>query len=105
MRRRVTVLHRSSSGPRLVVKGAPEAVLPRCQLDDGDIERFDRVADEWGRHGLRILAVAERDLADEAEPLKTAEESLAAVGPSASKTRSGKRYRTRSKWPTTRGST
>jgi Ca2+-transporting ATPase len=80
LRRRVTVLYARPSGPRLVVKGAPEAVLPRCKLDDRNAERFDRVAEEWGRRGLRILAVAERDVDDTIGPLETAEESLRAVG-------------------------
>ena len=81
LRRRVTVLysHPSEAG-RLVVKGAPEAVLARCDLADTDAERFERVADEWGRRGLRILAVAERELAQNVGSLEEAEESLAAVG-------------------------
>jgi Ca2+-transporting ATPase len=80
LRRRATVLYSRPSGTRVVVKGAPEAVLSRCNLDDRDHERFQRVSEEWGAHGLRILAVAERDLAGDATPLEAAEESLSAVG-------------------------
>jgi Ca2+-transporting ATPase len=81
LRRRVTVLYTHPSGiDRLVVKGAPEAVLARCELADTDAERFDRVAAEWGRQGLRILAVAERELTEDVRSLEEAEESLAAVG-------------------------
>ncbi len=44
------------------------------------MERFDRVAAEWGLQGLRILAVAERELTQDVRSLEKAEESLAAVG-------------------------
>jgi cation-transporting ATPase I len=54
------VLGNATDGQRLAVKGAPETVLPRCTLDataratvEGDVERL-------GRHGYRVLAVAER---------------------------------------------
>ncbi|HET6643152.1 MAG TPA: cation-transporting P-type ATPase [Gaiellaceae bacterium] len=81
LRRRVTVLYSHPSGAgRLVVKGAPEAVLPRCDLSATDAERFDRLAEEWGRRGLRILAVAERELTQHVGSLEQAEESLATVG-------------------------
>jgi Ca2+-transporting ATPase len=81
VRRRVTVLYARARGPhRLVVKGAPETIFPRCELDQVEAERFGRIAEEWGRRGLRILAVAERDLTDGSGPLEAAEESLTALG-------------------------
>ncbi|HEU4979856.1 MAG TPA: cation-transporting P-type ATPase, partial [Solirubrobacterales bacterium] len=55
-------------------KGAPETVLPRCGAIgvDGDVRPLDpegrreleRLVDEYAREGLRVLAVAERKLAD-----------------------------------------
>lgn len=59
----------TDDGPALVVKGAPEVVLPRCRNapDDGVVDRL--AAD-----GLRVLAVAERrdglqEQPDDLEPL------------------------------------
>jgi magnesium-transporting ATPase (P-type) len=53
-RRRMSVV----VGDRLVVKGAPDAVFPRCIVPDGATEALQLLA---GR-GLRVLAVAVRDL-------------------------------------------
>ncbi|MGW0212631.1 HAD-IC family P-type ATPase, partial [Streptomyces sp. NPDC003233] len=57
---------RSGDGPlRLVVKGAPETVLPACA---GLPEHASEAAHALARDGLRVLAVAERRLgADEQE--------------------------------------
>ena len=55
-RRRMSV----AAEGRFVTKGAPDAVLPRCSdLDDGAAER---AVDAMVARGLRVLAVATRDL-------------------------------------------
>jgi cation-transporting ATPase I len=63
-------LGRTSGSLRLVVKGAPEVLLPRCthQRDDTgrrrferrDRERATRMVHELAAEGLRVLAVARR---------------------------------------------
>jgi magnesium-transporting ATPase (P-type) len=65
-RRRMSVV----TGREVVVKGAPEAVLPRC----GEEPAVHAVLDRYTGAGLRVLAVARRELggpmpssADEAE--------------------------------------
>jgi len=45
-------------GDRVVVKGAPDAVLPRCSVPEGATQALDRLA----ARGLRVLAVATREL-------------------------------------------
>ncbi|MFJ8105469.1 HAD-IC family P-type ATPase [Streptomyces sp. NPDC096132] len=70
------VLGRSGGRARIVVKGAPEVVLARCDRvrRDGDDEPFgDRAREETeaevdrlARQGLRVLAVAEHVLAPDA---------------------------------------
>jgi calcium-translocating P-type ATPase len=53
-------------GDRLVlhVKGAPEEVLARCAgLDDRTLAEAERAVDGYAGRGLRVLAVAGRDLA------------------------------------------
>ncbi|MCA9639738.1 MAG: cation-translocating P-type ATPase [Polyangiaceae bacterium] len=59
-------------GPRLFVHGAAEAVLGRttrlwragekCGLESADKQRLSEVQSEWGKAGLRVLALAERSL-------------------------------------------
>ncbi|MFH8803570.1 HAD-IC family P-type ATPase [Streptomyces sp. NPDC017936] len=70
------VLGRSGGRARIVVKGAPEVVLARCERvrRDGDDEPFgdrrreatEAEIDRLGRQGLRVLAVAEHVLAPDA---------------------------------------
>lgn len=80
LRRRVTVLLRGPSGPRVVVKGAPESVLELSVVDPVERARLDEVAGGWVDRGLRVLAVAERSIDDETTPLEEAEASLVPVG-------------------------
>ncbi len=51
-RRRMSVV----AGEVVLVKGAPDAVLPRCEVVDG----AEAVLDALAARGLRVLAVAER---------------------------------------------
>ncbi len=70
--KRMTVLQPGPDGLRAYVKGAPEEVIPRCSrlLTGGreeplDARRSGRVAsvvDEYAGQGLRVLAVARRNL-------------------------------------------
>jgi Ca2+-transporting ATPase len=68
-RRRMTTLHRAAAGGLIIVKGAPEAVLPLCrdQRVGQGVEPLDRdhvlgIAEETARSGYRVLAFAERTL-------------------------------------------
>ena len=47
-------------GPMLMLKGAPEVVLPRCQFanPEADQEHADALVDHLAEQGLRVLAVA-----------------------------------------------
>ncbi|WP_260743080.1 cation-translocating P-type ATPase [Mycobacterium sp. SMC-2] len=49
-------------GPMLMVKGAPEEVLPRCRFADSDFERerAESLVLRLAEQGLRVLAVAQR---------------------------------------------
>jgi cation-transporting ATPase I len=61
---------------RLVVKGAPEVVLPRCADDGGLADRVQALAGE----GLRVLAVAEREIDAVPEDLEEAARGLTVRG-------------------------
>ena len=68
---------RTPSTVRLVIKGAPEVILPRCShvRDDEGKHRLERTGGaravetvhELASRGLRVLAVARRNVADVAE--------------------------------------
>jgi calcium-translocating P-type ATPase len=72
-RRRMSTIHRSDEGvspPELLVKGAPEAVLPHCTreadgdaLDDADRAALDERVRDLADTGVRMLALARRPLA------------------------------------------
>ncbi|MGW0117924.1 cation-translocating P-type ATPase [Streptomyces sp. NPDC003327] len=67
---------------RIVVKGAPEAVLPRLQ-PGADVGRARAAAEELAGRGMRVLAVAVRELPPGARPptrRQDAESSLNLLG-------------------------
>ncbi|CAM5381715.1 cation-translocating P-type ATPase [Streptomyces aurantiogriseus] len=83
------VLGRSGTRARIVVKGAPEVVLARCDrirrnggsepLDDRRREEFEAEVGRLARQGLRVLAVAEDVLPPGAPQDDTALAGLADV--------------------------
>lgn len=75
---------------RLMVKGAPEVVLPRCakiRTEDGAValtaevrERAERAIHELAERGLRVLVVARRDFSDRPEDVEDAVGELTLLG-------------------------
>jgi calcium-translocating P-type ATPase len=71
-RRRMSTVHESARGRLLHCKGAPEVVIPECiavQTANGTVtldaalrERLQKAMDEMAERGLRILALAWREL-------------------------------------------
>jgi P-type Ca2+ transporter type 2C len=71
-RKRMSTVRRDGDRLRVFVKGAPEAILPRCsrvlaesgvsELSTGERERMDGGAAMMASEGLRIIACAERVL-------------------------------------------
>jgi magnesium-transporting ATPase (P-type) len=70
--RRMSTLDSTGAGPVLSVKGAPEVVVPLCTrmagtggdslLGADQREALDRRVRDWAASGLRVLAVAARDV-------------------------------------------
>ena len=62
----------SAAAPLLLLKGAPEVILPRCRLTDPDdgYDHAESLVTQLAEQGLRVLAVAQRSW-----DLPTAEES------------------------------
>ena len=67
-RRLMATLDRVDGGLRVHVKGAPEALLPLCGLDDGQRDPLTAAVDAMTGAGLRVLAVAQRDWVDPVAP-------------------------------------
>ena len=91
-RRRVSVLAAAPGGGRmLVVKGAPEGVLERCEqcesgdrlvpMDDALRERARQLFEALGDDGMRVLAICWRAMPPECSTVRAAdEESLIFAG-------------------------
>jgi Mg2+-importing ATPase len=83
-RRRVSVAARGPGGSQLVVKGAPEGIIPLCsQVEVADrVEPFDsdiqsqanETFDRLSRGGYHVLAIARKPLPDGQMTLTTADE-------------------------------
>ncbi|MEX2160118.1 MAG: HAD-IC family P-type ATPase [Dehalococcoidia bacterium] len=78
-RRYAATLHEDEGAPRLFVKGAPEQILEMCTDATGepalDRQRVLQAAHDMASDGLRVLAMAYRELASPPEEL-IAEEHL-----------------------------
>ncbi|MEY4098922.1 MAG: hypothetical protein RL300_93, partial [Pseudomonadota bacterium] len=79
-RKRMTTLHAGQAGFVAYTKGAPESVLPCCASQwttDGagplDAQMVINQADDMAAKGWRVLALARREHATVADPLKTAD--------------------------------
>ncbi len=59
-RKRMTTLHRTPNGGRVIVKGAAEQVLSLCSSPSG-LEQLNEAALSLASRGRRVLAIAERE--------------------------------------------
>ena len=64
------------SAPRLVTKGAVAEMLACCALDEARRQALMDAAMQQGRRGLRVLAVATRDIAPGPIPRVEDEQAL-----------------------------
>jgi calcium-translocating P-type ATPase len=76
-RRLMATLDRVGGGLRVHVKGAPEALVPLCAVDDAQRGALAGAVDAMTGAGLRVLAVARRDWTD---PTPTDRDSAEAPG-------------------------
>lgn len=83
VRRRLTIVLKSDGGDarhRIITKGAVAAVLNLCVLDTHARQRLDTFAREQGERGMRVLALATRDCAAQADYTVADERDLAFSG-------------------------
>lgn len=81
-RKRMSTVHRVAGGLRAYTKGAPESVLPLCG-PAGEAAGWLARAEQLAAQGLRVLAVARRDLAPDlplAEATAALESQLSFMG-------------------------
>lgn len=79
-RKSMTVVYEEGGRAKAYVKGAPEVLLERSLLRDVERDRLSSTADLWAREGLRVLAVGEHPVADEAQPDRDAGRDLRPLG-------------------------
>jgi cation-transporting ATPase I len=65
----IGTLGADATKPLLMLKGAPEVILPRCRFDDpqADQDRAESMVHALAEQGLRVLAVAQRSWVHETE--------------------------------------
>lgn len=54
----MSVLWEDKKGTILYSKGAPESILPLCDLSSAQLEEFTKNYERLAKKGLRVLAVA-----------------------------------------------
>jgi Ca2+-transporting ATPase len=64
VRKRMALVYDEGVERRLYVKGAPEVVLERSTMALDEAASIEATAEEWASKGLKVLAVAERELPD-----------------------------------------
>lgn len=89
-RKIMSAVHRGDDGPLLIVKGAPEAVLGRCSsrlvggsaepLTEDDRNRLRAQVDRMAAQGMRMIAVATREVPGGALGRDEAETGLVLTG-------------------------
>jgi P-type Ca2+ transporter type 2C len=79
-RKRAAVLVSEDDRLHAVVKGAPEVVLRLTESAASESERLERLAAGWADDGLRVLAIAGRDVDDEADDLEEDARPVGIVG-------------------------
>jgi Ca2+-transporting ATPase len=78
-RKRMTLVYAEADGPRAYVKGAPETILASA-VAGGERHELEELAESWASEGLRVLAVAERELPDPSVPDAELDSGLHLVG-------------------------
>jgi P-type Ca2+ transporter type 2C len=63
--RMMATFHRTNAGLRIAIKGAPEAVITACTLDESEKKAWLRSNEALAAEGLRVLGLATAVAADE----------------------------------------
>lgn len=79
-RSRMSTLHTGQKTTRLLLKGAPEQVIPLCQIDAVQRQQALDEAHRMAAQGLRVLAVAKRHFEAVPDPILHAEKEMELVG-------------------------
>ena len=79
-RKRMTLVYRRDGVVSAYTKGAPETVIAAARVDEADRRALTAQAEAWARQGLRVLAVARRELRDDDLPAEEIERDQTVVG-------------------------
>lgn len=62
--------------PYIFAKGAPEEILAWCKMGIGEREEWEKLVEAWGEEGLRILALASKEVQSQKSKVKSPDEFL-----------------------------
>jgi P-type Ca2+ transporter type 2C len=79
-RKRMALVYADGERAHLYVKGAPEVLLEHSRTEPDEAATIEAVAEEWASRGLKVLAVAERELPEASLDEESLERRLAVVG-------------------------
>jgi P-type Ca2+ transporter type 2C len=79
-RKRMTLVYRRGDAFTAYAKGAPETMISGARDEEGEKRRLTAQAEAWAREGLRVLAVACRDLPSADLPAGEIEREQTLVG-------------------------
>lgn len=79
-RKRMTLIYRRDGALTAYAKGAPETMIADASSDKGEKQSLTAQAEAWAREGLRVLAVASRDLASAEFPAEEIEREQTLIG-------------------------
>ena len=61
-RKRMSVICRTSAGLQMIVKGAPDVLLARCNLNEAAREKILALNEQMAQRALRVIAVAQKSV-------------------------------------------
>jgi len=67
VRKRMSVVRQAPGGPRAYIKGATESIIPLCSLPPDYAAKVASLSDALALRGLRVLAIARKDSAQDPE--------------------------------------
>ncbi len=79
-RKRMSTVHKFDHELVMMVKGAPDSLLPLCDLSYDDLILINQKIDEYAQNGYRVLAFASKKLKDLFPDLLAEESSLRFLG-------------------------
>lgn len=77
----MSVVRQEENKKMVYVKGAPESILGRCiNIDKNKLEEIEKVFEQYAKQGLRVIALAQKEVTDNPKTRTDAESKLNLLG-------------------------